>query len=79
MLREESHPTHANLDEALAIVNRIRPKRTVFVHMGYEVHYQEWQERLPSDCQLAYDGWHSQVHVFSDGPYDSSKESICNA
>lgn len=57
MLREELHPTHQGWAEAQAVIARLRPRRTVLVHMGPEVRYAEWTARLPADVAMAYDGW----------------------
>ncbi len=63
MLREQEHSTHLNWDEAQAIIARLRPQRTVLTHMGYEVHYQKWQSRLPQDVSMAFDGFTTTFHV----------------
>jgi phosphoribosyl 1,2-cyclic phosphate phosphodiesterase len=57
MLREEPHPTHLGYAEALAIVDRLRPRRTVFTHFGPEVHHARFAPRLPAGIELGYDGW----------------------
>jgi len=57
MLREQEHSTHLNWNEAQAIIARLRPRRTVLTHMGYEVHYRDWQTRLPAGVEMAYDGF----------------------
>ena len=57
MLREQEHSTHLNWNEAQAIIARLRPRRTVLTHMGYEVHYRDWQARLPTGVEMAYDGF----------------------
>lgn len=56
LLREQEHPTHMNRVEALAVVERLRPARTVFVHMGHELRYADMAAMLPAGCELAYDG-----------------------
>lgn len=56
MLREEEHPTHQNWQEAQALIERLQPRKTILTHMGYEVHYQPWQQKLPSGVEMAYDG-----------------------
>ncbi|MFW5751302.1 MAG: MBL fold metallo-hydrolase [Planctomycetota bacterium] len=56
MLREDEHETHMHLAEALMVVERVRPRRTVFVHMGPEMRYARWAGRLPPGVELAYDG-----------------------
>jgi len=57
VLRDELHPTHQNWDEAQAVIARIRPRRTVMIHMGPEVRYAAWEPRLRPDLHLAVDGW----------------------
>ena len=56
MLREAPHETHLCWAEALAIISRLRPRRTVLTHMGHEVRYAEWESRLPADVTMAHDG-----------------------
>jgi phosphoribosyl 1,2-cyclic phosphate phosphodiesterase len=64
MLRDEPHPTHLCWEEARAILDRLRPARTVLTHMGHEVRWAQWQERLPRGVEMAYDGWRT---TFSAG------------
>lgn len=59
MLRSEPHPTHLCWDEARALIERIAPARTVLTHMGHEVRWSEWQDRLPARVELAVDGWNA--------------------
>lgn len=57
MLREEPHPTHFCWSEALDLVNRLRPARTVLTHLGPEVQVAAWTDRLPVGIEMAVDGW----------------------
>jgi len=63
MLREHPHPTHLCWAEAQAIIARLRPRRTVLIHMGHEVRYAEWQPRLPTGVTMAYDGLALRFHA----------------
>jgi phosphoribosyl 1,2-cyclic phosphate phosphodiesterase len=63
MLREQVHPTHMNWHEAAALIDEVQPQRTVLVHMGHEVRYGEWCDRLPAGVEMAYDGWHAPFTV----------------
>lgn len=56
MLREKQHPTHLNLEEALALIERIGPRRTWFAHMDHEVEHLALEAKLPGHIRLAYDG-----------------------
>ncbi len=55
-LRKQPHPSHANIETALAWVERLRPKRTYFTHMSHEVEHAETENELPAHVRLAYDG-----------------------
>ncbi|OUS18563.1 hypothetical protein A9Q93_03865 [Nonlabens dokdonensis] len=56
MLREEPHPTHLNLDEALELVRELQPKRTYFTHISHHLGFhEEVQKQLPENVFLAYD------------------------
>jgi phosphoribosyl 1,2-cyclic phosphate phosphodiesterase len=55
-LRPQPHPSHANIDQALGWVERLRPRRTFFTHMSHEVEHDETESRLPPHVRLAYDG-----------------------
>jgi phosphoribosyl 1,2-cyclic phosphate phosphodiesterase len=55
-LRHKPHPTHLTLDQALAMVERLQPRRALFTHIAHELGHQETNARLPSHIRLAYDG-----------------------
>ena len=56
-LRWIEHFSHANVAEALAVVNRVKPKETYFVHMCHDIGLHAIVEKkLPPHVHLAYDG-----------------------
>lgn len=55
-LRHEPHPTHFNLAEALATVERLRPKRTILTHLSHGFDHGTTESILPVGVSLAYDG-----------------------
>jgi len=55
-LRNRPHVTHFCLDEAIAVAERLRPRRTLFTHISHELDYDETNARLPLGMELAYDG-----------------------
>jgi len=67
MLRDVPHPTHLSLTEALAIVARLAPRRTVLTHLGHEIQWRELSSRLPPGVEAAYDGWHAPFFARPDG------------
>jgi phosphoribosyl 1,2-cyclic phosphate phosphodiesterase len=64
-LRWEPHTTHFTIDQALAAVEELRPRRTFFTHMAHTVPHAETEARLPPGVRLAYDGLILSV---PDGP-----------
>ena len=55
-LREREHPTHLSLEQSLAYIERIAPKRAYLVHMCHDLTHGEFLERLPKGVEPAYDG-----------------------
>lgn len=55
-LRYTPHPTHFNLDEAIAVAQRIGARRTLFTHMAHEIDHAIVSASLPPGMELAYDG-----------------------
>jgi len=62
-LRHKPHPTHFSIDEAVAVVDRIRPRRAYFTHMCHDLPHAETSARLPDGVDLAYDGLVLDVDV----------------
>lgn len=55
-LRKQEHPTHFNVEEALAVVDKLSPKQTYFTHISQTMgFYTEVQKELPENVFLAYD------------------------
>jgi phosphoribosyl 1,2-cyclic phosphate phosphodiesterase len=55
-LRYASHPTHMNVDEALALRARVGPAQTWFTHLCHEIGHAAAEPLLPETVRLAYDG-----------------------
>ncbi len=55
-LRTKPHPTHLSIEQAVAIVERLKPRRAFFTHIAHELGHQQTNLSLPSHVQLAYDG-----------------------
>jgi len=47
---------HTHLAQTLSWVEKLRPQRTVLIHMGPEVDFATVSAQLPPDVELAYDG-----------------------
>lgn len=56
VLRIDPHPTHLNLEEALDLIDLIKPKRTYFTHISHLLGFHEkLSKQLPKNIFLAYD------------------------
>ena len=55
-LRWRPHPTHFSIEEALAVVAEVKPRRTLFTHICHDLGHAETQAKLPPGVELAYDG-----------------------
>ncbi len=56
-LRIEEHPTHLNLEEALAFVKELKPKKAYFTHISHKLGFHaEVEKLLPENVFLSYDG-----------------------
>jgi phosphoribosyl 1,2-cyclic phosphate phosphodiesterase len=55
-LRERPHPTHFNVDEAIAASRRIGAEQTRFTHICHDLPHAATCARLPPGIELAYDG-----------------------
>jgi phosphoribosyl 1,2-cyclic phosphate phosphodiesterase len=54
-LRRTPHPSHMNLDEALAWVARIKPKRAILTNLHADLDYEALRASLPPNIDPAYD------------------------
>ena len=55
-LRNRPHPTHLSVDQALEVVDRLKPTRAFLTHMCHDLAHEATCARLPAGVQLAYDG-----------------------
>jgi phosphoribosyl 1,2-cyclic phosphate phosphodiesterase len=56
-LRRKPHVAHMNLDEALAAIERIAPRRTLLTHIAHDLGlHAEVERELPANVALAQDG-----------------------
>jgi phosphoribosyl 1,2-cyclic phosphate phosphodiesterase len=55
-LRRQPHPTHSTLDNSIALVEQIKPRRAFFTHMSHDLDHAATDAALPPHIRLAYDG-----------------------
>jgi phosphoribosyl 1,2-cyclic phosphate phosphodiesterase len=55
-LRVEPHPTHFNLEQALAAIERLKPRNAYLTHLSHGFDHGATEATLPPRVALAYDG-----------------------
>jgi phosphoribosyl 1,2-cyclic phosphate phosphodiesterase len=55
-LRHAEHPTHMNVEEALALAAELAPGQTWFTHLSHDLAHAETEAGLPPGVRIAYDG-----------------------
>ena len=55
-LRDEPHPTHFTVAQAVDAIARIGPRRAFLTHMNHDLGHAVTNARLPAGIELAYDG-----------------------
>jgi phosphoribosyl 1,2-cyclic phosphate phosphodiesterase len=55
-LRYRPHPSHFSLDDALAEIEAMRPRRAILTNLHTDLDYETLRKRLPPHVVPAYDG-----------------------
>jgi phosphoribosyl 1,2-cyclic phosphate phosphodiesterase len=74
-LRDTPHPMHQTVEQALALIQQLKPRRAWFTHIAHDLPHAETNERLVRmgypHVQLAYDGL--EFEVLLDAAEDVSR------
>ncbi|MFZ3216865.1 MAG: MBL fold metallo-hydrolase [Candidatus Acidiferrales bacterium] len=62
-LRYTPHPMHSNVEQSLALVAELKPKRAWFTHICHDLGHAAANARLPNGVRLAYDGLKFEVEI----------------
>lgn len=60
-LRYTAHPTHASVSQALAWIDRIKPRRSVLTNLHVDLDYQKLRAELPAGVEPAFDGMELEI------------------
>ncbi len=55
-LRYTPHPSHFSVAQALAWIERLKPKRAILTHLHIDLDYATLKRELPAHVEPAYDG-----------------------
>jgi riboflavin kinase/FMN adenylyltransferase len=66
-LRDTPHPMHQTVQQALALIEKLKPRRAWFTHIAHDLPHAETNDRLRKlglrHVQMAYDGLEFDVRV----------------
>ena len=79
-LRDIPHPMHQTVDQALALIKKLNPRRAWFTHIAHDLPHAETNERLRSlgydNVHLAYDGLEIEVIVDESAAVQKASSSV---
>src|SRR5262249_58985666 len=55
-VRYKPHPTHLSVEQSLAYIAELKPRRALLTHIGHDIKHGAANQRLPENVELAYDG-----------------------
>ena len=55
-LRKDKHPSHFNYDDALDLIKKIKPKKSILTNLHVDLDYFKLKKNLPKNIVPAYDG-----------------------
>jgi phosphoribosyl 1,2-cyclic phosphate phosphodiesterase len=62
-LRYVPHPMHSNVEQSLALVKEVKPRRAWFTHICHDLSHAKANAELPANVRLAYDGLKIEVQA----------------
>ena len=55
-LRYRHHPTHLTVDQALEVIDQLKPRRAYLTHIAHDIRHADLEAKLPEHVHLAHDG-----------------------
>ncbi len=61
-LRKQKHFSHFTIEEALSLIERVKPQQAYLIHLSHEIGpYKTFEKTLPKNVHLAYDGLQIEI------------------
>jgi phosphoribosyl 1,2-cyclic phosphate phosphodiesterase len=60
-VRYKPHPTHLSVEQSLAYIAELKPRRALLTHIGHDIKHSEASRNLPENVELAYDGLQIEI------------------
>lgn len=55
-LRYRHHPTHFTVDQALEVIDQVKPSKAFLIHIAHEIMHADLEPKLPEHVFVAHDG-----------------------
>ena len=55
-MRIDKHPSHFNYSDALELIKKIKPKKSILTNLHVDFDYFKLKQKLPNNIIPAYDG-----------------------
>jgi phosphoribosyl 1,2-cyclic phosphate phosphodiesterase len=55
-LRYKPHAAHFSVDQALEVIDKLKPEQAYLTHLAHELEHETVNAQLPKGVELAYDG-----------------------
>jgi len=55
-VRFKPHPTHYSVEEALEVIEKLKPKKAYLTHLNHNIMHERDSRNLPDGVEFAYDG-----------------------
>lgn len=55
-LRFRPHPAHFCVDQALEVIDQLRPAKAYLTHISHDIEHEATSRTLPTNVEIAYDG-----------------------
>ncbi len=62
-LRRQPHPSHSHLEQSIALVEKIAPRRAFFTHISHDLDHETTNAALPANIRLAHDGLQLEFEI----------------
>ncbi|MEM7626520.1 MAG: MBL fold metallo-hydrolase [Planctomycetota bacterium] len=73
-LRPRHHPTHLTTDQAVEIIERLKPKQAYLTHLAHDVSHEKLSAFLPDNIEPAYDGLKVRLEKRNGTPANQTPE-----
>jgi phosphoribosyl 1,2-cyclic phosphate phosphodiesterase len=60
-LRDRPHPSHFSVSDALAWIERLKPRRAILTNLHADLDYDDLRRKLPPHVEPGFDGMSFEI------------------